>query len=307
MEEGIFGNFQLVPLGDEDLSSEDAVQERHCADERWRRACRAKYVLRGCNDAKCLFVHDLQGAEVDAYLDWNASKHHQLFDSTSSSSVITTSSKSGGSQAGDRGLERKRLQYQEYQSMLRSRFQGMNNSELAAELPVMPSGGASSIGSVLHEGRVCRPCRNMASVGTCKDGIHCMYCHLPHQMPKQLLEAHRAAGVQSSLDESNFRRRARGDKAGREEYRRLVAQHEADIKKDPFNWNVDNVVIPPFMRDPQLIMKFLRRLETIANDARETCQQRPSTAGDHVPHGISTSAASSGTQRGGRARRLISL
>mmetsp|Transcript_107065 Transcript_107065/g.207492 ORF Transcript_107065/g.207492 Transcript_107065/m.207492 type:complete len:276 (-) Transcript_107065:81-908(-) len=217
----------------------------------------------------------------------------------------TTGSKSSHSSASfaaehlqtDDGLQIKRLQYQQHQRMLRERFQGMSVTELASVLPVMPSGEPSSMGSVLHQTDQCRPCLAIAASTTCKAGIQCMFCHLPHEVPPQVLEAMRHGG-----DREKGRKNRRPSKAQRAEYRGLVALHEATIRRDPFNWKVESVIVPPYLSNPTRTQKFLRRLENIAADARSR-----STGVADVPRAASASSTSNCTQNGDRARRLVSL
>jgi len=224
---------------------------------------------------------------------------HRVFDtpSTSGSKSSNASSVFAESLRTDDGLQSKRLQYQEHQRMLRARFKGMNLAEIAAVLPTMPSGEPSSIGSVLHQTRDCRPCREVTASAECKAGIQCMFCHLPHEVPPQVLEAMRHGG-----DREKGRKNRRPSKAQRAEYRGLVALHEATIRRDPFNWKVESVIVPPYLSNPTRTQKFLRRLENIAADARSR-----STGVADVPRAASASSTSNCTQNGDRARRLVSL
>jgi len=214
----------------------------------------------------------------------------------------TTGSKSSNSNSSfateslqtDDGLRIKRLQYQEHQRMLRERFQGMSVTELARVLPVMPSGEPSSMGSFLHQTNECRPCLAIAASTTCKAGIQCMFCHLPHEVPPQVLEALCRGG-----NEEKIRKNRRPSKTQRAEYRELVARHEAEIRRDPFSWNKESVVVPPFLSNPTRTLKFIRRLESLAVDAR-----RRSTEVADVPQATSASKI---PQKSTRARRLVSL
>ena len=70
-----------------------------------------------------------------------------------------------------------------------------------------------------------------------------------------------------------------------------MAQHEVEIKKDPFNFRVEAVVIPTsFKDDPWITMKFLRRLEAIAFDTRQTHQS--STTGACLHDNVITADSS---------------
>jgi len=296
--------------------------------ERWRRACHAQYVLGACNDINCTYLHDLSRSEVEAFLNVSKHSNHRVFESNSSSSksgrVFDSNSSSSGKKSGsssqsqhagssvgqdvafDERLQRRRLQYQQYQSLLRTRFQGMNADEIASAVPLMPSGEPSSIGSVLHKSGVCRPCRNIALSKTCADGVQCLYCHLRHQMPPQLVEAQRAARLEQDGSMAT-KKKGRPCRAEREEYRQCVAEHEAEIKKDPFNWKAESVVVPPFITGPELVMKFLRRLETIAADACEAHRRSSTAASAHQPQVDATSSSTGSDQSARRQRILISL
>lgn len=115
-------------------------------------------------------------------------------------------------------------------------------------------------------------------------------------MPPQL-QAQRVAAASGG-----GRKKCRPGKSVREDYRQLVTHHEAEIYKDPFNWTVESVVVPPNMKDPEVTMKFLRRLEVIAAEARAA--RIPGTSTSDAPQRTDTSSSA---QDGTRARRLVAL
>jgi len=49
------------------------------------------------------------------------------------------------------------------------------------DCPKGPSGGFLSLGSRLHEGGACTPCKFFRSTRGCRDGALCRLCHYPHE------------------------------------------------------------------------------------------------------------------------------
>jgi len=328
---GMATNYEIKEVRNySDVSSDDSVesspkQQERRFDECWKRACHAKYVLGVCRDKRCNYVHDLDSGDITKFAASRQGLRHHVFDTASTSGSNSASSSFGGSSftgdiQGDNRSRTIRMQYQEHQRKLRARFQRMNATELAAALPMTLSGEPSSIGSVLHESKECRPCRNMLVSNKCNAGMQCMYCHLEHQIPSQVLEAQCATEGEPSSEREKGRKGRRPSKAMRCEYRKVLAQYEVEIKKDPLHWKAESVIIPTYLKDPVRIMKFMRRLENVAFEARQSRLEnvaaeahrgsmenmvaearRLSTTVTHVP------SASNNTQAGGRARRLISL
>jgi len=242
--------FDLVDVRREDYASSNESfksmhEQQECrshaqgqADEQWSRACHASYVRAVCNS------------------------------SSSSAEPGNSTSIVGAKMQLDDSLCKQPLQYQQKKKMVHAHFHGIKDTQLAASLPVMASGEPSSMGSMLHKSKICQPCHWMMFTKGCKDGMHCMYCHLGEHpgMPPRLLEAQHDAWVEQRgrTEMEKNRKRVRPSRQMREEYKQAVAQYEAEIRKDPLNFQLESVVFPDFMCDAIVRMKFLRRLDEIA-------------------------------------------
>jgi len=302
---------------------------------RWRRGCYTLYRLGICKDKSCAYAHDLDTTELSHFLSWKNQRGHVLFQSDSadqynsgdhsnsadhskdSRSTATEGSDFGclhgdDTQAETEQFRNKRLQYQELQRTLRRHFKGMDDAALAASLPLDEDGQTSSMGSTLHQSGNCRPCRHMMISNTCPEGMKCLFCHLKHTMPSQVIDAQLASLGETDELEEKRRERQRPCKSKRDQYKKIVNKFEAEILRDPFGFNIESVKVPPrIFTSPELTSKFMRRLESIAESARRAqgngTEQGTSAASSscHISNVIASPCPTS--QEKGRPRNLISL
>jgi len=303
---------------------------------RWTRGCYTLYRLGICKDKSCAYAHDLDTTELSHFLNWKNQRGHVLFQSDSAdhcnsgdhsnSAEHSKDSRSTATEVSDFGclhgddtqaeteqFRNKRLQYQELQRTLRRHFKGMDDATLAANLPLDEDGQPSSMGSTLHKSANCRPCRHKMISNTCPEGMKCLFCHLKHRMPSQVIDAQLACLGETDELEDKRRERQRPCKSKRDQYKKMVKKFEVEILKDPFGFNIESVNVPPrIFASPELTSKFMRRLESIAHGARRATgngtEQGTGSASSscHIANGVASPCPTSqGT--GGRPRNLISL
>lgn len=131
--------------------------------------------------------------------------------------------------------------------------------ELRSIVPVDENGQQTSVGSVLHAEKRCKPCRNIVGRGGtgCSVGLRCRFCHFP-----------------CHSDHPSFKRKPQ--KEEREFYRAFLAEVISLIAKDPFNFDPDSYPLPPKIEnhgDPRVRAKVRRRLAKECADRRERLLQ----------------------------------
>lgn len=255
---------------------------------RWMQACFNLYKAGCCKSASCKFVHDLDPNELSDFLVWTLKTGHVIFPSdTDASSSLKTSSSSepkafGSSQhvAVDHHPVIEHLGYDELRLRCRNRFCGMSDVSIAAAVPPMPSGEPSSMGSVFHASGQCRPCRHILVNKLCRDGLKCIFCHLPHNTVTQQVAASFAClDEEDGLDDEGHNSDGRGGrfrpcKAKRNHYRKAVKKIEEEVMHDPWGFDMESVRVPPRIeKNPVLKKKFLMRIAFIVDTARAAIEQ----------------------------------
>mmetsp|Transcript_73068 Transcript_73068/g.144895 ORF Transcript_73068/g.144895 Transcript_73068/m.144895 type:complete len:379 (-) Transcript_73068:76-1212(-) len=296
----------LTPKQQQHRAAADLGENSDPDKSRWRRGCYTLYRLGICKDKSCAYAHDLDNAELSHFLKWKNQRGHVLFQSNSGDqsnsgehSKDSRSTETDGSDLGclnvddtdaenEQQSRNKRLQYQELQRQLRRDFKGMDDETLARSLPLQENGLPSSMGSTLHKSGNCRPCRHMMISQTCPEGTRCLFCHLQHKMPSQVIDSQLASlGEDHELEDKKRRERHRPCKSKRDQYKKIVKTFEDEILKDPFGFNIESVKVPPrIFASPELTSKFMRRLESISEAARRA-------TGSNAEQGSGAAASSS--------------
>jgi len=305
-----------------------SLQESQQGQPAWQQGCYQKYSCGSCKVPGCPYLHDLSPTEVQRFLDWKQEQQqHVLFHSQSNSRSHSTrtaqsNSNSGASNSRESsanesaeslvkearsspmGPERQQLYRR-----LRKHFNQTSDRELAATLPKDDLGWPTSIGSLLHQSGTCKACRNIVAMRHCKDGMRCVFCHIPHDSTEM---------VSSALVDSTAADARRGGfrpaKSQRDKYKRQVERVEQVILEDPFGWTPDMLELQNmFPGRPDLQNKFLMRVTAIAEKARADNrgkETRPSAssssaAASSAPRAAAT--AKSGKSSGQKGKRLVSL
>jgi len=284
---------------------------RSVGQPRWYCGCREKYSYGACTRPTCDLLHDLNEEEIKHFRSWQTQGGHVVFDSSNASNSSGRESIMSDQPRPSKQASSSKVQYNQLVKVVRQQFRGMDDTEVATKLPVMQSGMPSSMGSVLHATDQCRPCRNMLTSGTCKDGIRCLYCHLDHTLPRQVMESLRA----QNSEVNSTRRRDRPTRSDKEVYNNTVREFEEQILQDPSSFDVEAVVVPDFISaSPELTMKFLKRLQKFASGARNSSESQKLATGARSSSDLpsaSTNMTPGAQDTGDAARRrrrnLISL
>lgn len=128
------------------------------------------------------------------------------------------------------------------QSQTKSGLQDMSLEQLLELVPCNKSGFPTSIGSIGHSGRTCKPpCVSFSSKsGGCARGVMCSFCHLAHVGKKH---------------------RPRPDKGMRGRYRKHWERFKSQIEDNPDTFDMDTVTLPPSISsDAKLKEKLTTRM-----------------------------------------------
>lgn len=121
----------------------------------------------------------------------------------------------------------------EQEQLLRKMAPGGDLNALQSQAPLDEHDSPTSIGSILHSYKVCRPCPAVAEGRACPNGVLCCLCHLSHG------ETRGQGGAQRR---KNALRPCKGK---RDRYRKLVVRLEHEMERDPDAFDVAKVQLPP--------------------------------------------------------------
>jgi len=272
------------------LTNPSSQEQPLSGPPRWLQGCYAHYSLGQCSNASCINAHDLDALELHYFLKWMFDIQHQVFPSKSDETACSTKTDAPGrfrqsiTECHPIVTECRpiieHLPYEEYVRRLRQRFHGMSETAIAATVPSLPSGEASSMGSVLHVSDKCRPCRYLLESKSCRNGQKCMFCHLPHNTVTQQM-ATTLAGLAEHIDlvdgkqnNDGYHGKFRVCKAKRDRYKKAVKKVEEEILQDPFRFEIESVEPPQHIaKDPDLKKKFLMHVASIVDSARASLKQ----------------------------------
>lgn len=148
---------------------------------------------------------------------------------------------------------------------------GDDLEKLRARVPRDRDGNPTSIGSVGHAAGSCRACIFVNSKAGCTNGPSCGFCHFPHK---------------------RRRNKVRPCKGKRERHSKLLARLCAEIERDPDNFSVDRLKLPPsIVCDEQTISKFVAKLEAHLKEVRSKIAAQVDVGGPHARGSASSSSA----------------
>lgn len=113
-------------------------------------------------------------------------------------------------------------------------------------------GNATSIGSLLHAGGLCRPCR-FTKKNACANGVLCFFCHVDHKRPTK----------------SAQKKGSRPHKHKREQHREFVRKLEEELEADPETFDLDSVVVPASIASEAEAEKLLQKLRARTAELRQ--------------------------------------
>jgi len=238
--------------------------------------------------ADCPYYHDLSQEEIRKFLVWKKSdQHHVVFSRSQTDTDGSQASKH--SESADRQPECSSLaelidssahipamgpERQRFVRRLKDHFASVDDQALRGMVPRDADDRLTSIGALLHLSGTCRPCRNLLGQRECSQGIRCGFCHFPHdQVPSARLDT-------DAADACERRAGARPCKSQRDKYRKFLAQMEATIAADPWNFDPAAVQLPPSIFDgrPEVRSKFMIRLSTMVDMHKAVCPAASSGA-----------------------------
>lgn len=140
-------------------------------------------------------------------------------------------------------------------------------------VPLDADGRRTSIGSIAHAEKQCRPCAFARSSAGCKFGMLCNFCHIVAEHPEAV--------------------RARPCKGKRERFKRTIALIEERVANDPDFFSGGGLTLPAFVDcNPRARARVMAQLAQVAADSyRNRGGTEATQAGDSEQHESMASGA----------------
>lgn len=188
---------------------------------------------------------------------------------------------------------------------LRERYETTSDAALEQLIPKGPTGSITSIGSLLHAEGNCRPCRMMMTGESCKYGIRCSYCHLPHEKLQNALRS-TLSSLRTGDENTELKCEGRPSKEKRDRYNKFVKRVEEQIEANPFGFNIDAIELPQaWSSKPDLLVKFRMRMQNKLEETRKHAGAATATSSTAAPAQSSGADGSHATRY--RRRNLMNL